>query len=354
MGFLLFCNNDATKEKSIEKNLDWILYKNGRVTSSIDIVEQQINDVDFQTYNDGDVLELSENSGIQKILSADEEETFLYITNKCNSNCIMCPSPDIERKSGIEPEEKELFELIRYYPQSINYFTLTGGEPLLRYKFLFKVIDVLKERFANAGYLLLTNARGFAIKELVREFNDVIPENILVGIPFHSYDPKIFNMITRSNGSYEQTLSGINNLLAEGINIEIRVVISRMNYKQIPKICSFIANVIPSITIVTFMCMEMTGNAAINRKELWVPIKETIPYLNEGISELIVNSIDFRFYNYPLCLLPKAYWSIAKKSISKEKIRYLDGCSSCENKQYCGGFFASSRLFMEKEICANV
>ena len=100
--------------------------------------------------------------------------------------------------------------------------------------------------------------------------------------------------------------------------------------------------------------MEMSGNAFLNREKLWIPLHDVYEYIEEGTFYLFKAGIDFRFYNFPLCMLPQKFWAIAEKSISAEKIAYLYICKDCLKKQLCGGFFAASRSFMEKEITAYV
>ncbi len=88
--------------------------------------------------------------------------------------------------------------------------------------------------------------------------------------------------------------------------------------------------------------MELMGNAAIHRDELWIDFEKTTDGLERGVSILLSSGIDARIYNYPLCALPRNLWSVSAKSITDYKVRYQDGCSECRVKELCGGFFFST------------
>ena len=63
----------------------------------------------------------------------------LFITNRCNSNCIMCPvSSIVRKKSGIARIE-ELLQIVKQIPSDAEHLTITGGEPFLLKKDLFRL-----------------------------------------------------------------------------------------------------------------------------------------------------------------------------------------------------------------------
>lgn len=340
----MFCNSDEMIKQCIATKLNYLDSETIALVSTKDGNSDELMDL-----HDGDVL-VENNNGLLRLFSASEDETFIYVTNKCNSNCIMCPSPQWERRNGSHLEVEDILESIRYYPDSINHVTITGGEPLLLKEDLFRIFNLLKIKKPQAGYLLLTNGRGFALKKYAQLLKDNAPKNTLVGIPLHSFDSQKHDYITGCSQSFVQTIAGIKNLLNYSCHVEIRIVVNKLNYKEIPQLMRFISKIRPKIDVVTIILMEMSGNAAVNRSDLWIPISESFSYIERGLCYLFDNEIDFRFYNFPLCVLPSQYWVIARKSISKEKICYLDKCEACNMKDECGGFFKSSRRYLENEI----
>ena len=349
MRYGVYCDSDETASYYMSRNLNLVRPSctvGALVFAGDDMIPQRPDDA----FQDGDILEIQEGGRIRTICHQADDEVFIYVTGRCNSNCFMCPSPEWERRNGNAPSTDEIIELIRYYPRHINHFTITGGEPFLLKDDLFIILEHLKHDFPDAGYLVLTNGRGFCIPRYAEKMQQHAPKNTLIGIPLHSHHSQRHDALSGVDGSFEQTVTGIHNLIEKRMDLEIRIVVNKMNFMDIPGICSLISDTFPQIAIVTFMAMEMSGNAAVNRQHLWVPLSQTIPYIDSGAAELLKHGIDFRFYNFPLCTLPPRYWAIAHKSISEEKIRFAECCSGCKCRPKCGGFFRSSRVYIEKEL----
>ncbi|MEI4896665.1 hypothetical protein Q8G71_35840, partial [Klebsiella pneumoniae] len=64
--------------------------------------------------------------------------------------------------------------------------------------------------------------------------------------------------------------------------------------------------------------------------------------LQEAVDYLAVRGMDVSVYNHQLCVLPRALWRFARKSISDYKNIYLDGCQECAVLETCGGLFKSA------------
>ena len=54
---------------------------------------------------------------------------------------------------------------------------------------------------------------------------------------------------------------------------------------------------------------------------------------------LFLQRMNVSLYNFPLCTIPDFYRKYAVRSISDWKQKYLDECTGCVEKDYCGGFF---------------
>jgi hypothetical protein len=98
------------------------------------------------------------------------------------------------------------------------------------------------------------------------------------------------------------------------------------------------------------MAMEMMGNAAVNRNDLWIEYKEVFKKIKKAIDLLVCVGIDVKLYNFPLCCINRGYWHIAAKSITQYKIRYMDECEICRVKDICGGFFYSTKQLMKPQV----
>ena len=177
-----------------------------------------------------------------------------------------------------------------------------------------------------------------------------VPKNTLFGIPIHASSAKVHDMITQVQGSFQQTIAGLDFLLCNGMCVEIRIVVSRLNANDLPTLAAMIADRFPSVAHVSIMAMEMTGSAHENRKEVWIPYRESVQYVSTAVEILVTAGINTMLYNYPLCTVEPKYWPLCKKSISPEKIRYSTVCEDCKMRLSCGGVFAGTLLLEKEEL----
>ena len=345
--------DDDLKENGLEtiyvdKNYIYFWKNDKRIEITSDIYEK------FSYCDNYDVFQIDKNGNAYLFYNNELDDNVFMITGKCNSNCIMCPAGNHLRKNAKNADLNELLEIIKHIPTDSRHFTITGGEPFLVGKEIFPFLEALKHKFKYTDFLFLTNGRALCIPEYATRFNDSSPYNMLIGIPIHGHNEKLHDFITRSPGSFRQTLSGIENLLKLGRKVEIRIVVSLLNAKYIADIVDLIIEQFPTVNCVKIMGMEMTGNAAINREELWLSYKVAFEASKKGIDALIKNKIDVALYNFPLCSVERPYRMLCKKSITDYKIRYAEQCEACHVKSACGGMFVGSYLLAKEDVIPEV
>lgn len=300
----------------------------------------------FNKVGEYSILEFGKD-GVYVYYDSTSIDNALFITNKCNSNCIMCPTSDIVRKnSGIESIDN-LLKISSQIPNDAAHITITGGEPFLLKKDIYNLFSYLKSNLNEIEYLLLTNGRALADKEYFDLFKYNVPDNIIVGIPIHGYDNITHDGITRAKNSLQQTVKGIKNLLSVHIRVEIRIVVSKLNAKFIDKIVDLVVTELKGVYTVKFIGLEMLGNARRNINQVWMNYNDSFKYLRSPIKKLVLNGFNVGIYNYPLCCVDKGYWSMCEKSITDYKIRYLPECDACSKKDACGGMFSGTYRLME-------
>ncbi len=281
-------------------------------------------------------------------------DNYFFITGKCNSGCIMCPSPDAARHNGESANIETLIEMAKHIPAFTPHLTITGGEPFLAGRMLFPFIRFLQEKFEETEFLFLTNGRIFAVDSFTELFFENKPSNTVMGIPIHGSCSEIHDHITRAPGSFLQTFSGIQNLLRKGVHIEIRIVVCKLNILDIPNIINLIIHQFPDISYVSVMAMEMTGSAYHNREQVWIPYRDSFNRISGSILELLRHGIDVKLYNFPLCTVQQEFWPLCEKSISSDKVRYAEVCDTCKFRDVCGGVFAGTFLLEREELTAII
>ena len=297
----------------------------------------------FEEYDEDDVMSIEEKGIIFHLYDANSDDNAIVFTMQCNSNCIMCPCSENSRKNACLNSAEYIKEIFRYVPEHTQYLTLTGGEPTLLKNDFFEVMSHIKESGRKTHFQLLTNGRAFGDYSFTKRFVECLPESIELGIPVYGYNEETHDSITRSTGSFKQTIIGIHNLLHHDIDVEIRIVLTKLNIDYVIKIAAYIVKYLPGVRCVNFMGLELMGNAAKNMDEVWLPYEEMFAKSEKAIRFLINHGIDVKLYNFPLCTVKKDYWVLCSKSISDYKIEYDEVCSECKVREICGGIFNSTK-----------
>ena len=295
-----------------------------------------------QELHHGDVVEVTEKGKIQMLHDGSSSSALIYVTNQCNSNCIMCPDPEKVRTRANQITMEYLMEYISLLPSDLMHVDITGGEPtLLKYQLPLLIAETVAHT-KDAEILMLSNGRSFADRTYADEFAAFSAEKFKIEIPVHSADPSRHDLIAGHPGSFRQTIAGIHHLLENGIEVGIRIVVSRLNYQELNSIIHLVHREFPRIRYINIMGMEVLGNAWKNRQTVWVEMDEVKPYVQKALEESFACGIDPGLYNFPLCLFERKYWYCYRNSISGYKIRYFEVCENCAERQKCGGFFFST------------
>lgn len=289
-----------------------------------------------------DVVSLSERGTPQIVYAHSNDDNVIVLTDRCNSNCIMCPYTENHRRKAEDLDYDYICQLIDYLPSDIPHLIITGGEPTLLNDVFLQVIEQLKAKFENTEFLLLTNGRTMADRVFAKKVIEAAPSRILYGIPLHGPNSLVHDTISQVKGSFLQTVRGVKNLLERTADVEIRIVISRLNYEFLEETAAFLVKNLPNVNRVTFMAMEMCGAAAINKERVWIDYKTAAKNAEMAARILISKGIKVLFYNFPLCMVDKGFWPLCVDSITDCKIRFSESCVSCAVRSICGGVFSTT------------
>lgn len=275
-------------------------------------------------------------------LMIDTDDVCLFVTEKCNSNCIMCPMSLDSRKRGLSITGDNWTGLVDLIPDNLAHITITGGEPFLEYKNLLPFLETINKRFPYTEILILSNGRAFSITNLFNELLPLITEQYCFAVPIHASGPELHDRISQTPGSFRQSLKGLKNLSKTTARIEIRIVGHQRNISDLNNIFYMLINSGIRIDVINLLAMEMMGCAAHNRDELWVDYTDLCQSAMQGIKYAILHGTDVGLYNFPLCTIPKQIWPLAKQSITPSKVRFYDECQDCREYNACGGLFYST------------
>ncbi len=270
----------------------------------------------------------------------------LAVGQKCNSSCVMCTTPRTKDLSSAQQMWVPLHELKRIIDNCNDdeRITITGGEATIRPDF-FELMDYIKEKKPNTYITLISNGRIFQypsfckkLKSKNYKFDKIITE-------IHGHDATLHDLITRSKGSFKQTMNGIRNIQKLNYHVEIRVVIHNMNYAFLEEISRLITKYFKNVSIV-YLYFDIIGSSVVNKDKLVIGMKHLKKHLE--VSAEILKNYKFNIYHVPLCIIDKKYHDIAKgRTVGPERIYFNKECDQCLVKNDCPGIWRSYKIYMD-------
>lgn len=345
--------SEKTCEELRQDGFETILICNDEVVIYPDCLAIKLSELErekIEPLRDYDIVEISDRGIGYRLYSDSEGDTTVVTTARCNSNCIMCPAGEKERKRVGDNPLENIERFIEYLPPDLYNLVITGGEPTLVKENFFVIMELIKNKFSLTRVLLLTNGRSLSNREFFERFRRTVPSHFRVAVPIHGHVAELHDNITQTPGSFRQTLAGISNLLSAHMVIEIRVIVSKLNYDYLQEIAEFIADNMKGVFCVNFVGLEVRGNCAKNADIVYIDYYKAAQKMSPAIDILVKRGIDVGIYNYPLCLLDRRYWPIAEKSISGYKSKFYDECNECEVNESCCGIFKASMDFIKPEV----
>lgn len=301
----------------------------------------------LSTMQEDDVVLLSPSGKIDVLWTIDSQENCILTTEKCNCNCIMCPQPPKKDSSDLYALNEKLLKFVDF--KKTDRICLTGGEPTLSKSRFLDLLHLLKTKNPKLNLTILTNGFGFKDFGFTKKVIEVGIQQLFFCISLHADTDEVHDNIVRSKKSFFNTVSAILNLGKFYQLIEIRFVITKLNYKRLLSFSEFIYRNFPFVSHVAFMGLEVTGFANDNFEDVWVDPLEYSELLKNAVLSLHQKNIRVSIYNVPLCLIHEDVWSFARKSISKWKNDYLSDCIDCRMRENCCGVFTTSS-FNSKNI----
>jgi His-Xaa-Ser system radical SAM maturase HxsC len=287
----------------------------------------------------GDIVVLEPEIGLVRSLYRPYElHHHLFVTERCNSNCLMCSQPPKDRDdvNALTERNLELISLITPHPP---YLTITGGEPTLLGDNLFRLILQLKLSMPETELHVLTNGRTFAWPEYARRFAEVSHPKISLGIPLYSDFAGAHDYVVQARGAFDQTVAGVHQAARNGIRVEVRVVLHKLTIPRLTRLVEYIYRNLTFAEHIALMGLEYTGYTPRNIEELWIDPYDYQDELEEAVEYLAMRNMNVSIYNHQLCVLKPSLRNYARKSISDWKTLYLPECQSCSALPACGGLF---------------
>ncbi|MCV2438616.1 His-Xaa-Ser system radical SAM maturase HxsC [Paucibacter sp. DJ2R-2] len=287
----------------------------------------------------GDIVKLAQGSSRAVVCfrPSDRHHT-LFVTNQCNSRCLMCSQPPTSDDDGwLFTEAERIVELVSVAPEVVG---ITGGEPTLQPMRLRKLLDCIHSRWPDTKVEVLTNGRCLG--------DDQVAEALLSGlppgrtnwlIPLYAGNDEVHDFVVQSAGAFDETLSGLLNLQQFGQGIQLRTVMVKPVIEHLEQWARFVGHSLPFVKAAALMATEPIGFALANQEACLVDVTEYADELGVAVQNLVHSGICPVLMNMPLCKVPEPLRRFAARSISDWKNDYTPACEGCALKGACAGFF---------------
>ena len=296
----------------------------------------------------------------------------------CNEKCAFCPCHKEARRYTPIPVELIKDSIDKALEKNkIEMILISGGEPTL-YKDLADLINFIHRVGLKIG--ILSNSKKFASKVFFDSFINKVGNDFELTTAFHSHIAEEHDAITGINGSFEQSLQGINNLIDAGVNVTIKHVINGVSYLKLPKYAEWIFSTFPDYVSWVICNMDLCGEALNNNVISAVSFEKSKKNLESALDVVIKKHNNNRHrnvsvFNTPLCCIDPFYWNFLKKYESEESMSALllpsadknvspvirydlkgDGganftpCYECKVKEICPGTWRKTAIYFGEKM----
>lgn len=170
------------------------------------------------------------------------ERVHICIGAVCNNNCIFCMEEDrAEREATVGAWQKADFLKVISENRGVREILFTSGEPTLN-----RDLPDYVRAAATAGYEVIgviSNGRLFSYAPFAVGLLRAGLNNIIVSI--HGPDAATHDGLTRTRGSFDQTLAGLKNLsdlkAAFSFKLQTSTVVTKRNLSKMKDFCDLMA-----------------------------------------------------------------------------------------------------------------
>lgn len=277
-------------------------------------------------------------SEVTVLLRKSDTHHSLFMTNRCNSYCLMCSQPPTKDDDGwLVGEAIAAIHHLDWTPRALG---LTGGEPLLLRRGLRQILDEVGRRFPTTMVEVLTNGRMFSEPDVVDEVLVGLRTSVRWLIPLYGHANFLHDFVVQSQGAFDETIAGLLSLQAHGQAVQLRSVLIPSVLENLADLSNFVARNLPFVSEWAWMGCEPIGFALANRELCEADLTDWSTALEQASRTLRIYGVRHVLMNTPLCSLPRSLWPHAHKSISDWKNVYAQECDGCAVRKDCVGLFA--------------
>ncbi len=237
----------------------------------------------------------------------------IKVSFSCNNYCKFCAQGN-KRDIHRDLATGEVKKILRQARIDCDDVVFTGGEVTLR-KDILKLISYAKElKFKNIQ--LQTNGRMFYYFEFCKRTVSAGANEFALAL--HGHTPQLHDYLTGSEGSFEQTTAGINNLKSLEQRVITNTVVTKPNYRHLPEIARLLVKLRVDQFQLAFV--HAMGTASKNFESIVPRMALVEPYVKKGLEVGIKSGVKVMTEAIPYCFMHGFEEYIAENIIPGTKI----------------------------------
>lgn len=275
----------------------------------------------------------------------------LKIGFRCNNHCVHCVQGDQKRTLG-EKTFVTLQKEINAGARTATSIVFTGGEPTIHPDFLELVRYARSRGFKRIQ--IQTNGRMFSYMDFSMKTIEAGASEFSPAL--HGATAKVHDGLTGVPGSFAQTVQGIRNLKSLHQRILTNTVVTRSNFRTLPRIARLLVSL--KVDQFQFAFPHPAGSAWDHFQEVVPRMKDALPYIKKGLDIGIAAHVRVMTEAIPYCVM-KGYteyiaeskmpestvfdadlvikdYSVYRKTTGKKK---QGKCRACCHFDYCEGLW---------------
>lgn len=217
----------------------------------------------------------------------------------CNNRCKFCVQGN-KRERQEDKSSSEIKRILEKSRKDHQGVVFTGGEATLR-----EDLPELVKYAHDLGFdtiQIQSNGRRFAYLDYCKEISTSGATQYALAL--HGSSPKIHDELTEAPGSFAQTVKGVKNLKSLGGQVLMNSVITKINYKDLPRLADLLIKLEVDQFQLAFIHINNIIFSDPKLIEEIVPRKsEVIPYVKEALQKGIDNNVRVMTEAIPFCFM---------------------------------------------------
>jgi len=218
----------------------------------------------------------------------------LAITYRCNNDCPHCYNARPRNYRELDTQSwKDILDKLWDY--GIPHIVYTGGEPTIRAD-LCELIAYAEKNGQITG--INTNGRRLKDPDFVKQLVDAGLDH--VQITFESHNPSIHDEMVAARGAWEQTVSGLYNVLESPLFVMTNTTMLNANSPYLAETLKFLANMgVPTIGLNALIYSGKGKNVGTGIKESELsPLLETARLLTQKYNQRLIWYTPTQYCNF--------------------------------------------------------